>query len=1796
MSADLSLLEQVEFKFALADTNEKLQVCINQFLAAMLLKLDSEDQAVRDRVISIVDHLKARLNNSIVLPLAQLVQLYAKGKSLLLKSISLIFVDIGWNRVIDSTLKQKLLPLLVIGLSSADSSLRNRLFRIIVLHSLCADPSVELSALFSNDFALDKVDLEHLFRWLIVFIMYYKVRLPSMQQIALNASTRGLLNSQGQQLQITRQPDGLSLRDVNLITDGEANGIDRSYQHLTNLKLKLLSNVFKIQSADGVGKSNDNDVMNDNLLIAQQMNYVIAVIGSIDGNHEVQALCEEYRKRNLAKLKSYSVVTGQMLSLCAQRPQGLEDAFCRISTQLFVKLMNELCRFKIAKEQYLIAVNVIQMLVDDGLIRGNDKAFQSIVAFARHFVSGCEDSAVLQSIYQMAMGILQNENAKVGEDLLGFAFQIIAQIGSLGDQKSVIDSKGIQDFIQLCFDRLSIANKDLKQQIMLSISQISEIVEDSQELQDTISTRYCMSENENVRLSAFRLAERIFEDTTDKKYLLGVAGTVDDNAEVVKISLNFLKFAKNVKCDVPSVLQVLSRTFSNDDANLNSKDNGVSETVKHKAIGQASQLIIWLLLFIVDKNVVLSQCQFGQDGVLLEDLNLSTLESNEQDIQRLRSLISSNQNASIRQQFQSVSDFISAILTSIDERHSGATVVAVLDSFYLLLLLRNGELLPAVMKIIEVLLNIERKFKSNGKVCAKLSLCFCHVIAVLGIDFFKSMQSNAQISERTQVFAFRNLVYMYGVELVQQNYSLLFQSINRTLTDNMKSNYSADNITLLAESWRFGMSDGDLASVSAIVDTTLTQLKVTENTSLLMAHIDLLLSICFSSTDMGLKIMEETLKVVNQWNKDDDLLYKWSCMMISALFGHQSRYAQQFQIYCDEKGDTLSPISWGRTIVSETAQSQIVKVLDQHITSESSTAAIKRPMLIFMLALARFAPRVQLQELQTELLQSLLHLAGIRELADLSLTGLSLLHNNLVDSSEQSDLFNQIQVLLTKAADRPSPLVSKLSKFELKTSFLAVIRELVQFSLDISASHMFFDLAALSSDPIGLQSNLSSSLLVGQMLNQSRIRLLNCQPQLVPKLYCMTFDANNQVKQAMKRLWNNLFESKQKITQQFFSDVVNQVIHGLQSDSWRLREASAFAVQDLLIMHSVDSFSPYLNQIWSMCLVCLEDDKESVRIAAFGILKCLLSVCVKQICDEAVSLNEKKRLISLLLPFLLKALGHNYSADAQKVCLDALRQLCKQVSPLLCLYCAEIIHLLVSKLTELEPQQVNYLSFHTEKYGITEQQLNSARSSAVKQSSLMTIIEQCAAGALVDENADEVFVKLADLVRRGVGLPTKVGTFRVIQFIVLKHQNIVKSHESSLDTLLKALSGTVGDNDDIVRQSVAVCVGYLFKYCSLDVQKKFVKHLKTLYVERDSTPSKHGASLCILEISKHSSLCVQSHPLLTALTYFGMGDAHLEKSQLFKQIWNDQSVSVEGALNSCTPDLVDILKIAGTSTKWDMRAQAGSVIAQLLEQSKFLDSDTSSTLAELTVSNLSGPIFSGKEKYHLALAQLLCKVGLSSNSKQFLDYEQLLLKECSRGGFQYRTSAYQSLEFHLSSGMLSNQTIPSVIDLCSDVQQQQNQSANVDDMDVQSGSFSDLVVFSFKCAVALLCYEYAYSEPVVNLLCNDLQNSSFKWDVHFELLQYVNQQVSRGLKAALDGSMIMNVIQSVSAHLTNSKHLTLREQSLGVIRGLLAMGQSKLSEEQIAQCRTLLQLAVSQESSLMLKQQINDAVSQLSNQ
>jgi len=111
-------------------------------------------------------------------------------------------------------------------------------------------------------------------------------------------------------------------------------------------------------------------------------------------------------------------------------------------------------------------------------------------------------------------------------------------------------------------------------------------------------------------------------------------------------------------------------------------------------------------------------------------------------------------------------------------------------------------------------------------------------------------------------------------------------------------------------------------------------------------------------------------------------------------------------------------------------------------------------------------------------------------------------------------------------------------------------------------------------------------------------------------------------------------------------------------------------------------------------------------------------------------------------------------SPAEEVRLFALNtvfKLCKSSGILLKPHITDIISILLESLSSLEPQAINYLSFHTE----STQQLDNLRLSATKSSPIIEAVENC-----IEQIDDDVMKTLAPeictLIKKSVGFPSKV--------------------------------------------------------------------------------------------------------------------------------------------------------------------------------------------------------------------------------------------------------------------------------------------------------------------------------------------------------------------------------------------------------------------------------------------------------
>ena len=127
-----------------------------------------------------------------------------------------------------------------------------------------------------------------------------------------------------------------------------------------------------------------------------------------------------------------------------------------------------------------------------------------------------------------------------------------------------------------------------------------------------------------------------------------------------------------------------------------------------------------------------------------------------------------------------------------------------------------------------------------------------------------------------------------------------------------------------------------------------------------------------------------------------------------------------------------------------------------------------------------------------------------------------------------------------------------------------------------------------------------------------------------------------------------------------------------------------------------------------------------------------------------------------VLPFLLSPSGLESAAEEVQVfALKTLLQIIKSSKgEVLRPFIADLICRLLSLLSSLEPQVINYIHLNAEQYGMTGEEIDDARLNSVRKSPMMEAIERCL-DILDERSMEDLRDKLDAAIKAAVGLPAK---------------------------------------------------------------------------------------------------------------------------------------------------------------------------------------------------------------------------------------------------------------------------------------------------------------------------------------------------------------------------------------------------------------------------------------------------------
>ncbi|KAJ5130149.1 uncharacterized protein N7515_006188 [Penicillium bovifimosum] len=517
-------------------------------------------------------------------------------------------------------------------------------------------------------------------------------------------------------------------------------------------------------------------------------------------------------------------------------------------------------------------------------------------------------------------------------------------------------------------------------------------------------------------------------------------------------------------------------------------------------------------------------------------------------------------------------------------------------------------------------------------------------------------------------------------------------------------------------------------------------------------------------------------------------------------------------------------------------------------------------------------------------------------------------------------------------------------------------------------------------------------------------------PKIYPKLFRYRFDPNPNVQRSMNTIWQALVKDPTVVVDTHFDDIMQDLLKSiLAGREWRVRQASCAAVADLIHGRRPEKYSQYLDEIYSKAFKLLDDIKESVRTAALKLCQTITNSVIRTL---ETSGTEKRAgtLLQSAIPFLLSDKGLDSSVEeVQGYAIGALISMIKK-SPgsLLRPHVPNMLEKFLSALSSLEPQAVNYVHLNADKYGLTGQEIDKMRLSSIRSSPMMEVIERYLIDNLDESNLDELAQRLEDVLRSAVGLPSKVGCSRVLALLSMK----TLVFRPYADRFIQILTKYVVDRNETVSASYCSSMGYLLRLASDDRVLKTLDFAKNLYLTaEDATPRVISGEILYSasKLSNDRFMAFATSALPFVFVCKHDGDEHVREQ--FEKTWQD-NVGGSRAVTMYIREIVGLVSDNLDSPRWAIKHTAARAIARaVLSLDAEIDLATAELVWPVLERALAGKTWDGKEVVLKALVKFSSQAQKLWQAKPELRnlLKTITVREAKRANALYRPHGLRAM-------------------------------------------------------------------------------------------------------------------------------------------------------------------------------------------
>ncbi|KAK6235429.1 hypothetical protein SCA6_010766 [Theobroma cacao] len=1602
------LLDRMLTRLALCD-DSKLQALLSKLLPLTISSLSSSSQLVRNKVLEILSHVNKRVRHQpeIGLPLPELWKMYIEANANpMVKNFCIVYIEMAFER---GPLKEKenMAPMLVVNISKVPQQHQEILMRIVAkvigeCHASHIDDEIAAKYKLVND----SQDRDLFLEFCLHAILY-------------QSPAQGGGSS-----------PGLSIAQANRV----AGKVPLKGDMLLTRKLGILNVIEAME-------------------LSPELVYPLYVAASADSQEPVVKRGEELIKRKASGANLDDPRLINRLFLLFTGTAGAENVAVdsRVNpgnATLKVKLMAVFCRSITAANSFPSTLQCIF-----GCIYGTGTTSRlkqlgmefTVWVFKHSKLDQLKlmGPLILNGILKLLDGYSNSESDSVARDTRTFSFQAI---GLLAQRLPQLFRDKI-DMATRLFDALKLESQSLRFVIQEATNSLAAAYMGASAAVlmqlETLLLNNCQVEQSEVRFCAVRWATSVFDSQHCPSRFICMLGAADSRLDIREMALEGLFLGKDVGRIIsqnldhryPKLGDMLEYVLKQQPRLLDSFE------MREQKLLFPSKMYVAMIKFLLKcfESELVQNNSLGRSSEFLSSVErMCLLLEHAMAFEGSVELHSTTSNAlvtigsylpeMVASHFASRISWLKQLLSHVDmdTRESVARLLGIASSS-LSLAASSG----LIGELVSSFTGTNKRFEAqHGALCAT------------GYVTADCVSRSPSIPKELLQNTLKCLVGVVNSESATLA-SIAMQALGHIglyapLPSLVSNSSSVSILEVLNEKLSKLLSGDDIKAIQKIVISIGHMCVKETSASHMKIALDLIFSLCRSKVEDILFAAGEALSFL--WGgipvtADVILKTNYTSLSMTSNFLMGDMKFSLSKYISDEKSEANEDC---HIMVRDTITRKLFDALLYSNRKEERCAGT-----VWLLSLTIYCGHnPTIQHMLPEIQEAFSHLLGEQhELTqELASQGMSIVYE-LGDASMKKNLVEALVTTLTGSGKRKRAikLVEDSEVFQegtigenLSGGKLSTYKELCNLANEMGQPDLIYKFMDLANYQASLNSKRGAAFGFSKIAKQAGDALQPHLRTLIPRLVRYQYDPDKNVQDAMAHIWKSLVAEPKRTIDENLDYIFDDLLIQCGARLWRSREASCLALADVIQGRKFDQVGKHLKKIWVAAFRAMDDIKETVRNAGDKLCRAVTSLTIR-LCDVSLTeASDASQSMDIVLPFLL-AEGILSKVDSiRKASIGVVMKLAKGAGIAVRPHLSDLVCCMLESLSSLEDQGLNYVELHAANVGIQTEKLENLRLSIAKGSPMWETLDLCI--NVVDSKSLEMLVpRLANLVRSGVGLNTRVGVATFINLLVQKVGVDIRPFTNALSKLLFPVVRE--EKSTAAKRAFAGALAIVLKYATPSQAEKLIEDTAALH-----TGDRNAQVSCAFLLKSYSSTASDVlsgyNTVIIPVIFISRFEDDKHVSGVFEELWEESTSGERMALQLYLGEIISLVGESITSSSWASKRKSAKAICKLSEVLGDSLSSYHHVLLKSLMKEIPGRLWEGKETLLHAIGALStsCHEAISTEDPALPGtILSLVSSACTKKVKKYCEAAFSCLEQVIKSfgnPEFFNLVFPMLFEMC----------------------------------------------------------------------------------------------------------------------------------------------------------------------